>query len=76
MAVGPSFAADGKSTVEVTHLALARSLNCRNRHFGLLIEYTKDFVKNKRVLKVRKRKGAALMVAPYYIIIDITDTGV
>jgi hypothetical protein len=27
-------------------------------------------------LKVRKRKGAALMVAPYYIIIDITDTGV
>ena len=39
-------------------------------------EYTKDFVMNKRVLKVRKRKGAALMVAPYYIIIVITDTGV
>ena len=27
MAVGPSFAADGKSTVAVTHLALARSQN-------------------------------------------------
>jgi hypothetical protein len=73
---GRLVSAEGRRQTAVAHLALARSLNCRNRHFGLLIEYTKDFVKNKRVLKVRKRKGAALMVAPYYIIIDITDTGV
>ena len=69
--VRPPQSAEDRRETAVAHLALARSLNCRNRHFGLLIEYTKDFVKNKRVLKVRKRKGAALMVAPYFV--SMTD---
>ena len=37
MAVGPSFAADGKSTVAVTHLALARSQNSGNGTLGIFI---------------------------------------
>ena len=67
---GRLVSAEGRRQTAVAHLALARSLNCRNRHFGLLIEYTKDFY------EARKRKGATSMVAPYYIIIVITDTGV
>lgn len=35
MAVGPSFAADGKSTVAVTHLASARSQNSGNGTLGI-----------------------------------------
>ena len=35
MAVGPPFAADGKSTVAVTHLALARSQNSGNGTLGI-----------------------------------------
>lgn len=37
MAVGPSFAADGKSTVAVTHLASARSQNSGNGTLGIFI---------------------------------------
>ncbi len=48
------YAAEGRREVAVTHLALARSQNCRKRHFGVLsrekvhVQDTKDFTKAKR----------------------------
>ena len=54
---------EGRRQTAVTHLALARSLNCRNRHFGFLQkrknEDTEDFLKIQKKCKARKIRGAA-----------------
>ena len=52
---GRHYAAEGRRQTAVTHLALARSLNCRNRHFGFMLKRknkdTEDFFKYKRCVK-------------------------
>ena len=49
---------EGRRQTAVTHLALARSLNCRNRHFGFMQKRknkdTEDFLKYKRSVKHKR----------------------
>ena len=50
---------EGRKQTAVTHLAFARRLNCRNRHFG---QYTKD-----KIYISTKDKEAALISSFFFI---------